>query len=683
MLTLDMSNYIGDDNIFLSFDFYNIRSSASLNDSIWIRGSPTDNWIGLYDWQGQDNGVWLSSPELDIDATLIKAGQNFSKNFQIRFGQDGYFSAYADGLLLDNIFIGNCSRPTDLSATNLTTTSAELGWTELGATTNWDIELGVKGFLQGNGVKIIGTSDNPYSLSSLIPATAYDFYVRANCDETISEWVGPYTFSTNCPNSNPITLPFIEDFEDTANVTFTGNGKICKMHGEWDYQTIEGQARFGTNAPINNGGTGALLLDGTYESSINDALLMLDMSNYIGASNVFLSFDFYDASDGESPNDSIWIRGSQSDEWVGLYNWQGQTERAWIRTPELDIATTLINAGQAFSASFQIRFGQEGYYPYSSDGLAIDNILINDCSRPNALKATKITANSADLNWNALGSSSTWEIEWGVKNFLQGNGVKVEGVDINTYALSNLFPATSFDFYVRSNCDGLLTEWAGPHTFTTLCPSTSPVSLPFIEDFENIANITFEIDKALCMAYGSWRLETTDGRARFGTESPINNGGLGALLLDGGSSYNYSTNDAILTLDMFNYLNATNLFLSFDFYDVGNSNNPNDSIWIRGSNADVWVGLYSWQRQIEYNWITTPELDLDATLANAGQTFSQSFQIRFGQQGYSSYSSDGLILDNLYIGSCSTPDTLAATNIKTTSADLSWKKIRLNARVHC
>jgi len=674
LLTLDMSSYIGDTNIFISFDSYNAYSEDIPNDTIWVRGNQTDDWLVLYNWEGQAKNTWISSLELDIDMVLAKAGQSFSDNFQIRFGQNGQLNAHFDGWIIDNIFIGSCAKPIDLTVNNTTASTVDLEWKEAGNATIWDIEFGGKGFFKGSGLKIFGVDTNYHQLVNLIPATAYDYYVRANCGETTSEWSGPYTFITNCATNGPINLPFLEDFEAIAAVTLTTSSKVCKEAINWSFETNTGRARFGTNAPLNNGGTGALLLEGTNNANINNAILTADMTNYIGTPNVFLSFDFYETYDNEDPNDSIWVRGSHLENWIGLYNWQGQTERVWRTTPEFDIAAVLTNAGQSFSSTFQLRFGQQGYASYNSDGLIIDNILISNCSKPNDLAVKNIAAHSADLSWNTRGVTTTWEIEWGLKGFLQGNGVKIANIDTNAYTLINLLPATSFDFYVRSNCGGHATAWTGPFTFNTFCASTGPNDLPFIEDFENITNDIFLNNVQLCFEDRRWDYETARGRAYFGSEALINNGGSGALLLDGQSNGS-NKHSAILTLDMSNHTAATDLFLTFDFYDVFDGQHDYDSIWIRGNHTNEWIGLYDWQGQVENTWITTPELDLDSTLVNAGQHFSTTFQIRFGQEGYYRYNNDGLAIDNIYVGTCSKPDTLRVTNEGETSVELGWTEM--------
>ncbi|MGB1218442.1 MAG: fibronectin type III domain-containing protein, partial [Flavobacteriales bacterium] len=74
-----------------------------------------------------------------------------------------------------------CPTPTTLTANNITTTTADLGWTENGTATTWDIEHGATGFTQGSGTTVTGTTTNPHNLSGLTANTTYDFYVRADC----------------------------------------------------------------------------------------------------------------------------------------------------------------------------------------------------------------------------------------------------------------------------------------------------------------------------------------------------------------------------------------------------------------------------------------------------------------------------------------------------------------------
>lgn len=89
----------------------------------------------------------------------------------------------------------SCYAPTALTATNITTTSADLAWTTIGSETAWNIEYGEAGFTQGSGTTVAATT-NPYNLTGLTANTAYSFYVQADCGSSdTSAWAGPFDFS--------------------------------------------------------------------------------------------------------------------------------------------------------------------------------------------------------------------------------------------------------------------------------------------------------------------------------------------------------------------------------------------------------------------------------------------------------------------------------------------------------
>ncbi|HPE58679.1 MAG TPA: carboxypeptidase-like regulatory domain-containing protein, partial [Bacteroidales bacterium] len=132
-----------------------------------------------------------------------------------------------------NIILGGiqqaCPNPTALTATNLTTTSADLGWTAGGTETMWNIEWGPQGFELGtvSGTFVSGVTVNPYPLTGLEASTSYDFYVQSDCGSgTLSSWAGPFTFFTT---QIPAVLPFTEDFETLPNSWEIVNGAMVNQ----------------------------------------------------------------------------------------------------------------------------------------------------------------------------------------------------------------------------------------------------------------------------------------------------------------------------------------------------------------------------------------------------------------------------------------------------------------------
>ena len=110
----------------------------------------------------------------------------------------GSGSSIPDGIFFswDNVCEApSCPKPTDFGCTGTTDEEASLSWTENGTASQWQIEYGPAGFEHGDG-EMITVSSNPYTLTELISGTAYDAYVRAICDDDMSDWSGVASFQT-------------------------------------------------------------------------------------------------------------------------------------------------------------------------------------------------------------------------------------------------------------------------------------------------------------------------------------------------------------------------------------------------------------------------------------------------------------------------------------------------------
>src|SRR5690606_24966935 len=87
------------------------------------------------------------------------------------------------------------------------------------------------------------------------------------------------------------------------------------------------------------------------------------------------------------------------------------------------------------------------------------------CQTPVNLTVDNLTSNSAKLIWES--NESVFEIEWGTAGFTQGNGTIVSSITTLFYELDNLQPNTEYEFYVRSDCGSIYSDWAGPKEFRT------------------------------------------------------------------------------------------------------------------------------------------------------------------------------------------------------------------------
>lgn len=109
------------------------------------------------------------------------------------------------------------------------------------------------------------------------------------------------------------------------------------------------------------------------------------------------------------------------------------------------------------------------------------------CNAPTNFTVSNILQESAVLSWDQEGAADDWTVIYGPIGFIPAAaGTAVFGITENTYTLTGLSPNTTYQVYIRSNCNGTggNSILVGPLSFTTLitCPAPTNVSLVTISD---------------------------------------------------------------------------------------------------------------------------------------------------------------------------------------------------------
>jgi hypothetical protein len=118
-----------------------------------------------------------------------------------------------DYICIDDVSITDippCPEPISLSLTGATQTTGTISWSS--SSSAFNIEVGPMGFTQGTGTSYTSTTTS-YTATGLTQNTYYDAYVMSNCTSTgdgTSNWVGPFTFKTECGDQ---FAPYTTGFE--------------------------------------------------------------------------------------------------------------------------------------------------------------------------------------------------------------------------------------------------------------------------------------------------------------------------------------------------------------------------------------------------------------------------------------------------------------------------------------
>ena len=464
-----------------------------------------------------------------------------------------YNYGYVDNIRVESI--PTCLKPTQLNVVSATTSSVELGWTENGTASNWDIEYGPVGFAIGSGTEV-SASTNPFTVSGLNPSTVYDFYVRANCGGgDVSNYAPVFTASTEC---EPISqLPYTENFDGVSGATTTSvstnNLPICWHNlNQGTSTSYSGYPIVYNTTSYAASGSNAMRFytyttSGTYDDQM--AILPEIDVNTFPMNTLQLSFD---ARNNSTYTFTLVI---------------GVISNPADKTTFVPVDTLITNTGSYATYEFPLNnYTGNGHYialmaprPASSYNSGyVDNIevgFIPTCPKPHNLHAVDVTTNSVELGWTEMGSATSWEIAYGAPGFDPDDASEATVVTASTnpFTVQNLNSSTNYEFYVRSLCSSTdISYWSSNLEVAT---TMSPVGLPYSADFS--ATDAWVLNNGACTNY--WMKGTV------GNDPAL-------FVTNNGSTPEYSNSiSAVAALKLFTVGTADSITITFDIMVDGES----------------------------------------------------------------------------------------------------------------
>jgi hypothetical protein len=575
-----------------------------------------------------------------------------------------------------------CVWPTNPSASNVGSSSADLNWTENNTATQWEIEYGVSGFTLGTGTKVITTS-KPLTLSGLSASTNYDFYVRSICGPgDTSGFSLPESFLTGCAVK---IAPWTEDFDGISwvpdNISnnainsvidpcWTNNPTITSGQFAWKVRAAP-TSSIGTGPPSDLSGSGNYLYT---EAS----------GSFVGAQAV-LTTPVVDVSGLTQPQVSFWyhmfganigglvLEVDSTGTWIPIDTLTGEQQQnqtdPWLKISILISPTSTI----------QVRFVGIRGAGFNGD-IAIDELTVEEapsCIEPASLTASAVYADSLEISWTDLNGASQWQLEYGPSGFILGAGTQVT-TSVNPFILTGLIPSTEYDVYVRAICSITDTSaWSQPLTSTTSC-SITPT--PWTENFDgpswvpddlsfNAANS--QLDQ--CWTRIPDNTINYSWRVRGVATTTLNTGP--DLDLSGFGNFIYTEADPVFS--------SSSAFLTSPVLDVSTLTSPTVEFWYHmfGAGIDELVvevnQTGSW---IPVDTIVGPQQTSSADAWIKRRVFlgtSSTLQVRFvgranGNQGDIAIDEVAVYETVFEAPSCISPSTLIASVSSSSSVDLTW-----------
>jgi hypothetical protein len=192
--------------------------------------------------------------------------------------------------------------------------------------------------------------------------------------------------------------------------------------------------------------------------------------------------------------------------------------------------------------------------------------------------------------------------------------------------------------YVNKSGDNVAANNTIIRTFRHL--DNPAVTIPFMDQGESLANQEV-LAKQEGLAGGDrydFNSTTPLGRLRTFVNTGMAYSGSKAFTLDI-SRYDAAGNTSFLigTFNLEAYKNSVlDIRLAFRYKNHGQLSNPNNKVWIRGSDTDPWIEAYDLfqnQNESEDGYKLSANIAVSALLKANNQRLSSSFQVRWGQWG--------------------------------------------------
>src|SRR5690554_1143279 len=331
-------------------------------------------------------------------------------------------------------------------ASNITTTSADLGWTNGGSETAWNISWGTPGYTPGDGNEIntATVTSASYQITGLTANTDYDIYIQADCgggDQ--SAWSGPLSISTECAATN---VPYVQDFESATapNIPTCTSIENTGIGNDWK-----------TKSTTTTGFTGKVLNYSYHPSTPAGAAnswFYTQGINLVAGVSYTISYKYGNNSTFYTESMKV-AYGTAANE-LGMTNALADYPAIQFSTP---VDETLIFTVSTDDVYY---FGFNCYSIQNQNQFYLDDILIYEtpsCLPPSALIGSNITASSVDLAWTIGDSETDWNISWGTPGYTPGDANEIGVSSASTtpaHQIIGLTDNTQYDVYIQADCGG-------------------------------------------------------------------------------------------------------------------------------------------------------------------------------------------------------------------------------------
>lgn len=409
-------------DIRLDFQYLNHDQFLSSDNRVWIRGSENDPWIEAYNLDDHSNpGQYTKTSSIELSDLLSTSVQNFSKSFQVRWGQFGQLPAtdkmFANGFTFDDIRLYKVFSDMQMKSidapfssscglTNATSIKVSVRNSSTNVITNIPVRYRINaGPWVTEVIPSIGAKETlPFTFTSTADLSSFQSYTIQAVVDLDNDSFKDNDTATYVVRNAPVisSFPYLQNFENSDGNWYAGG-----INSSWEYGTP-------VSNKINRAASGAKAWKTRLLGNYNDneySYLYSPCINVTGLVNPTLSFSVaMDIEDcGANICDAAWVEFSVDGiSWYKLgttgntTNWYNQaTAQMWSTQSAFKwhMATVPLPTG---ASRLRLRFVMNSDPGVTREGLAIDDIHIYDNTSgiyDSVTLAAPVISNVSGSNW--------------------------------------------------------------------------------------------------------------------------------------------------------------------------------------------------------------------------------------------------------------------------------------------
>ena len=340
-----------------------------------------------------------------------------------------------------------CPAPIDVTVSNITSTSAEVSWTSVGADYEWDIEYSTDPSF--STYEIEWAISNIWTIDNLTPGTTYYVRVESACYPSIqggTSSVVSFTTTGSTPCQAPTDLAVETTAPGAAIFSWTSgndyNLRLREVGGEWMYFdevsspypiiTLGANTDYEAQAQLNCGSNGL----SAWGNLVSFTTLPCPAPTNLTVSNVTLT-----------TAELSWSQSGGGYEWNVEYSTSPDFSSS---TTEWVISSSYPMLGLAPGTTYYVRVQSICPINLPGEWSSTISFTTEECPAPTNVTVSNITATTAKVSWTSVGADYEWDIEYSIDPSF--STYEIEWAISNIWTIDNLTPGTTYYVRVQSAC---------------------------------------------------------------------------------------------------------------------------------------------------------------------------------------------------------------------------------------